>query len=140
MCESSRKPEVMTLSPQGEKRRGALDEAGDVKEGSVTELASLRAQRRAQIARWDINIVVFLFAVLILVVILLYENVVSWIVGPIAFVGLILVWLVGWRRGKQLYRLYLEEEISKLDKPDREAEKLILDVLMKSQREKAENP
>ncbi len=117
-----------------------MDEAGDPKEARVTELASLRAQQRAQIARWDINIVVFLFAVLILVVILLYENVVAWIVGPIAFVGLILVWLVGWRRGKQLYRLYLEEEISKLDKPDREAEKLILEVLLKSQREKEANP
>ena len=117
-----------------------MDEAGEAKGANVTELAARRAQQRAQIARWDINIVVFLFAVLILVVILLYENVVAWIVGPIAFVGLILVWLVGWRRGKQLYRLYLDEEISKLDQPDRDAERLILQELMKSQREKEANP
>jgi hypothetical protein len=70
ICESSRKLEVMSLSLAEGKRRGALDEAGDVKEGRVIELASLMAQQRAQIARWDINIVVFLFAVLILVVIL----------------------------------------------------------------------
>ena len=70
ICESSRKLEVMSLFLAEGKRMGALDEAGDVKEGRVIELASFRAQQRAQIARWDINIVVFLFAVLILVVIL----------------------------------------------------------------------
>ena len=79
--------------------------------------ASLRAKYRAEVARWDLNIAVFLFAVLILVIILTtYTKIGIEIVAPIAIFGLAMVWLTGWRRGKQLYQRFYDEEILKLER------------------------
>ncbi len=36
------------------------------------------------------------------------------IVAPIAIFGLAMVWLTGWRRGKQLYRRFYDEELAEL--------------------------
>ena len=77
--------------------------------------AAQRARDRAMNARWDLNIAIFLFAVLILVIILLFQNIgIEW-VAPIAVFGLAMVWLVGWRRGKQLYQRFYDEELAKLE-------------------------
>ena len=74
--------------------------------------ARQRAMDRARIARWDLNIAIFLFAILITVVILLFQNVNIEIVAPVAIVGLCTVWLVGWIRGKKLYHRFYNEEVS----------------------------
>ena len=93
------------------------------KESVITEIspdmqqaASQRAMDRARNARWDLNIAVFLFAILILVIILAtYTEAKLEVVGPIAAVGLVLVWIMGWRRGKQLYVRFYKEEITRLE-------------------------
>jgi hypothetical protein len=113
-----------------------MDETTGVEEARKTELAAARAKERAQLARWDINSVVFLFAVLILVVILLFQDFGVEIVGPIAFVGLVLVWLVGWRRERQLYKYFLSDELSKLELKELEEDRTILQEIIKSRREK----
>jgi len=77
--------------------------------------AILRAQDRARSARWDLNIAIFLFAVLIIIIILLFQGITLEVVAPIAVVGLAMVWLVGWRQGRQLYERFLEEELAKLE-------------------------
>jgi hypothetical protein len=59
-------------------------------------------------------VAVFLFVVLIMVIILLFQNVGIEIVAPIAIFGLVMVWLLGWRRGRQLYAGFYEEELAKL--------------------------
>lgn len=112
--------------------RRALDDEAKVRAARDVELAAVSAKERAQIARWDINIAVFLFAVLIIVVILLFEGFGVEIVGPIAAVGLGLFWLAGWRRGKQLYRHFLNEELLRLQ---RQEEQDILREVLKAQRE-----
>lgn len=82
----------------------------------MEQAAAQRATDRARNARWDLNIAVFLFAILILVIILAtYTQAGLEVVAPIAVVGLSLVWLQGWRRGKQLYTRFYEEEISRLE-------------------------
>jgi len=81
----------------------------------IQAVAAARAKVRARNARWDLNVAVFLFAVLILVIILLFENIGIEIVGPIAIIGLILVWLVGWRRGRQLFAIFYDEELAELE-------------------------
>jgi hypothetical protein len=73
--------------------------------------AALRATRRAKSARWDLNVAVFLFAVLTTVIILLFEGIRIEIVAPIALFGLSMAWLVGWRNGRQLYDRFYEEEL-----------------------------
>ena len=75
-----------------------------------------RARDRAGNARWDLNIAIFLFAVLILVIILAtYTKMGIEVVAPIALLGLAMVWLLGWKRGKQLYPRFYDEELSKLE-------------------------
>src|SRR3990172_3272230 len=78
--------------------------------------AAQRASERARVARWDLNIAIFLFAVLILVIILVtYTKAGIALVAPIAGFGLAMVWVVGWQRGRQLYQRFYEEEIATLE-------------------------
>ncbi len=82
----------------------------------MEQTAVQRARDRAGNARWDLNIAIFLFAVLILVIILAtYTKMGIEVVASIALFGLVMVWLVGWRRGKQLYPRFYDEELSKLE-------------------------
>ncbi len=57
----------------------------------INGLASQKAAERARVARWDIDIAVFLFGVLIIVLILLFQHVGLEIVSPVAALGLGLV-------------------------------------------------
>ncbi|MBI4181044.1 MAG: hypothetical protein HY528_03860 [Chloroflexi bacterium] len=80
----------------------------------VEQMAAQMARDRAMAARWDLDVAVFLFAVLIIIIILLFEGVGLEIVAPVAVFGLAMVWLVGWRRGRQLYQRFYDEELNKL--------------------------
>lgn len=82
----------------------------------IKRMAAGRAGERARIARWDLDVAVFLFVVLILVIILLFQNIGIEIVAPVAIFGLGMVWLVGWRRGRQLYSSFYDEELTKLER------------------------
>ena len=82
----------------------------------MEQTATQRARDRAGAARWDLDIAVFLFAVLIIVIILLFQEAGLEVVAPVALFGLAMVWLVGWRRGRQLYRRFYEEELLKLER------------------------
>jgi Flp pilus assembly protein TadB len=94
-------------------------------EGLITpdmeQNAASIARDRARNARWDLNIAIFLFAVLILVIILVtYTGAGPEVVAPVAAIGLVMVWVVGWRRGKQLYQTFYDEEIMKLEREIRQ--------------------
>ena len=85
--------------------------------------AMQRAKDKASAARWDLDIAVFLFAVLIIVIILLYQNIGIEIVAPIAIFGLSMVWLVGWRRGRQLYQRFYDEELARMEQESKKTDK-----------------
>jgi len=85
-------------------------------DSELEETAARRARDRAGAARWNLDVAVFLFAVLIIVIILLFQGVRIEVVAPIALFGLVMVWLVGWRRGRQLYQGFYEEELSRLER------------------------
>ena len=94
-----------------------MDEAEVPKQISpeMEQTAARRARDRANAARWNLDTAVFSFAILILVIILAtYTKMGIEIVAPIAIFGLAMVWLVGWRRGKELYQRFYDEELSKL--------------------------
>jgi len=82
----------------------------------MEQVAIQRARDRAGAARWDLNIAIFLFVILILVIILLSQGIGIEIVAPIAIFGLAMVWLVGWRRGRQLFQRFYDEERLKLER------------------------
>ena len=79
----------------------------------IEQAASVRARYRSKAARWDLNIAIFLFAILIIVVILSFQGIGVEIVAPIAIFGLAMVWIVGWRNGRQLYGRFYEEELKR---------------------------
>jgi Flp pilus assembly protein TadB len=89
----------------------------------IKRLAARRAGLKARDARWDLDIAVFLFGVLTIVIILLFQGIVVEVVGPVALFGLVMVWYVGWRRGKQLYQIFYEEELADLKKDLEKKEK-----------------
>jgi len=81
----------------------------------MEQTAAQRARDKAKNARWDLNIALFLVAVLILVIILTtYTKVGIEVVAPVALFGLAMVWLAGWVRGRQLYQRFYDEELSRL--------------------------
>lgn len=94
------------MAEQAEASKGVTREA--------EQMAAQRAREKARTARWDLDIAVFLFAILIIVIILLFQGVGIEVVAPVAIFGLSMVWLCGWRRGKQIYGRLYEEELSKL--------------------------
>ncbi|MDD5038426.1 MAG: hypothetical protein PHN78_03820 [Dehalococcoidales bacterium] len=81
----------------------------------MERIAAQRARDRAQSARWNLDVAVFLFAILILVIILGFQGFGIEYVAPIAVFGLTMVWLMGWNRGRQLYPRLYEEELAKLE-------------------------
>ena len=96
----------------------------------MERLAARRAKGRASNARWDLNVAIFLFAVLILIIILAtYTKMGIEVVAPIAIFGLAMAWLVGWRRGGQLYQPFYDEELSKLE---REIKKAVTETVEKT--------
>jgi len=114
-----------------------MDEAEVAQQDSpeVERMAARRARDRADAARWDLDIAVFSFAILIIIIILLFQGIGLEIVAPIAIFGLAMVWLVGWRRGRQLYQRFYDEELSKLEK---ELEKAVTETVEKTVEETIE--
>ncbi len=94
-----------------------MDEAEVARQArpEMERMATWRAKNRANAARWDLDIAVFLFAVMIIIIILLFQEIGIEVVAPIAIFGLAMVWLVGWRRGRQLYQRFYDEELAELE-------------------------
>ena len=78
------------------------------------QMASERAKERVGTAKWDLIVAIFAYAILGTIVILRLEGVSLEIVAIIAVFGLALVWLIGWRRGKRLFRRFYNEELRQL--------------------------
>ncbi|MFC1931211.1 response regulator transcription factor [Chloroflexota bacterium] len=105
-----------------------MDEAEDTKQLDVKieSLADQEARNKANVAQWSLNIAIFLFGLLIIIIILVSMEFDPAIVAILAILGLITVWLVGWRRGKQLYqRFYTAELLNLKQKYDEDATDLV---------------
>jgi len=115
---------VLKLEIQDKNRGRMMDEAEATEQLSlkIEPAAMQRARDRANVSRWDLNILIFLFAILIIIIILLAQGIGINAVAPVAIFGLAMVWLMGWKRGKQLCQRFYAEELSKLEqKPKEEA-------------------
>jgi hypothetical protein len=104
----------------------------------IKQQAARRAGERARNARWDLNVAVFLFAVLIIVIILLFQEIRVEIVAPIALFGLAMVWLVGWRRGRQLYASFYSEELARLEQKAESRPKTVTEKIEETIEEKVQ--
>jgi len=77
----------------------------------IEKLAAQRAKQRTHAARWNLDIAIFAFAILAVVIILGFQKVGVEIVAPVAVLGLALVWLCGWWQARKLYRQFHDEEL-----------------------------
>ena len=99
--------------------------------------AARRAKDRANAARWNLEIAIFLFGVLIIIIILLFQEVRIEIVTPVAVFGLGMVWLVGWRQGRQLYQRFYDEEMLRLERELKGTDKETLEETIEERVQKA---
>ena len=81
----------------------------------IEHLASERATEKVKTARWDFTIAILAYATLGAVVILRLEGIAIEIVAIIAILGLAMVWLIGWKRGKRLFRRFYDDELKQLE-------------------------
>jgi len=72
-----------------------------------------RAKDRASRSKWDLDTAIFLFGILAIVFILVYQGIGVWITAPVAVFGFIMVWLVGFNKARRSYRLFLPEEVER---------------------------
>ena len=116
-----------------------MDKAEVTKQVSpeMEQKAAQAARERAQAARWNLDIAIFLFAVLIIIIILLFEEIGLGVVAPVAIFGLTMVWLVGWRRGNQLYQHFYDEELLKLEQELKRAVKGAVEETIEERVQKA---
>ncbi len=89
------------------------EDAGHVTPAMV-RTAALRANHGADSAKWNLDVAISLFALIIVVMILSSRDVPLEVLAPIAVVGLAVAWFIGWRKGKKLYRRLYDEELSRL--------------------------
>jgi hypothetical protein len=82
----------------------------------IERRAVQKAQDRAKAARWDLDVAVFFFAVLVIVIILLFQGIGVEVIAPAAIFGLAMGWLMGWKKGRQVYARFYDEELSRLEK------------------------
>lgn len=101
-----------------------MDEAEEMEQSSprIELLAKQMAGSKANVAKWGLNIVVLLFAVLITIVILISLGIGTDIVALLAVLGLAAVWFIGQRQGRRLYQRFYADELSGLQqKPSEKA-------------------
>ena len=95
----------------------------------IEYLAMQVARNKANMAKWGLNIVIFLFAILTTIIVLTSLGVGIGIVAPLAIFGLATAWFIGWRQGKQLYQSFFAAELSGLqEKPSNEAAASVAEV------------
>jgi hypothetical protein len=99
--------------------------------------AAQRAKDRANAARWNLDIAVFSFAVLVIIIILSFQGIGIEIVAPIALFGLCMVWLVGWRQGRRLYPRFYDEELVKIKQESKKTVKETVEETIEEQVRKA---
>ncbi len=95
-----------------------MDEAQHTEQSSIELVAMQIARSKTNVAKWGLNSVVFLFALLIIIIVLVSQGIGTNIVAPLAILGLGVVWLTGWRRGRVLYQNFYTQELSNLQQQE----------------------
>jgi len=101
-------------------------EALKLAQQEIEQLAAERAKEKSKTERWDLNVAILAYAVLAAVIILSFRGVPTEIVAVTAIFGLAIVWFIGWRRGKQLYKRFYEQELRQLQESPRGEKSAVL--------------
>jgi DNA-binding CsgD family transcriptional regulator len=86
-------------------------ESNDPRDKRFIELLHNRVKNRAISLRWNLNGLMFIYAILIIVLFLAIENANGMFVALIAVIGLLLIWLYSSLRVRKLERQFYQQEI-----------------------------
>lgn len=102
------------VSPDRKQRRAESIQHTKWLKPETIQRVKKNARYKANAARGNLETAIFLFAVLILVIILgVYVRAGLFLVTCAAVIGLVMVWLVRWIRARQLYIYYYEDELER---------------------------
>jgi DNA-binding CsgD family transcriptional regulator len=79
----------------------------------MNRLLRQMARDKAASAKWNTQLLIVIYIVLIVVLVLQAEDINSFLVGGVAAVGLGVLWLLGWMRASRLEKKFFEEEVPK---------------------------
>ncbi len=83
-------------------------------ERDIERRAAERANEKARASRWNLNVAILAYALLVAVVLMRFQGVSIEVVAIIAIAGLAVVWFIGRRTERQQYRRFYEEELKVL--------------------------
>ena len=90
----------------------------------IERTAAQQARNKANAEAWNVNIAIFLFAILSIIIILGFQGIRIEIAASVATFGLGMGWTVGWRQRRRLYKSYYDEELARygveLEEPEEE--------------------
>ncbi len=78
------------------------------------QLAAEKAKLRARTAWWDFTMAIGSYSILTAVILLRLQGFELEVVAPVAILGLAIIFLRGSRKGRQLYKIYYDEELNNL--------------------------
>lgn len=102
----------MSMNKKGEMPSGV--EAIKLALEKAEQLADERAKLRARAVWWDFTMAIGSYSILTAVILLRLQGFEIEVVAPVAILGLAIIFLRGSRRGRQLYKLYYDEELHQL--------------------------
>ena len=102
----------MSMNKKGEMPSGV--EAIKLAREKAEQLADERAKLRARAVWWDFTMAIGSYSILTAVILLRLQGFGIEMVAPIAILGLAIIFLRGSRRGRQVYKLYYNEELHQL--------------------------
>ncbi|MFC2043997.1 hypothetical protein ACFLT8_02185 [Chloroflexota bacterium] len=97
----------------------------------IERTAAQRAMDKANAEAWNVDIAIFLVAILITNIVLAFQGIGLEISASVAIFGLGMGWLVGWRQGRRLFWNYYKEELTRFGAELKEPEKETLEEIVR---------
>ncbi len=106
-------------------------EATKLEVQEIKRTAAQQAKEKANAEMWSVDIAAFMLGVLAIILILRFQGLRAEIAVPIAILGLSMGWIVGWRQGRRLYKIYYDEELARYGVELKEPEEETVEEMVK---------
>ena len=91
-----------------------MSDVTEIVKTATKPLTVHKVKERTKSARWNVNTVIIAFTVLAVVIFMQFQGIAIEIVGPVAILGLSMIWLISWVQAKKTYKVFYERELQQL--------------------------
>lgn len=91
-----------------------MSDVTEIVQTATKPLTVHKVKERTKSARWNVNTVIIAFTVLAVVIFMQFQGIAIEIVGPVAILGLSMIWLISWVQAKKTYKVFYERELQQL--------------------------